>query len=189
MAYPGQMERARVVRLSKNLFPQIAEGQIYADWTGAALPPVSIIREYGAHLSTTLLGNPHSGHAPSRAAAAEMTVSREALLRFLNAPPDEYEVIFTSGATAAIRLLEHYRFNGGQLLLTADNHNSINGLRETARQAGAIVIYAAVRFSQRIKDLVSDFNHAGGRKWSLVPQDVRNRSAFQVFHDQEKLAA
>jgi len=131
--------------MESKLFPQIQPGQVYADWTGAALPPVSLIQEWSAHLSTTLLGNPHSGHAPSLRAAAEMNEVREAVLRYLHAPPDEYEVIFTSGATGSIRLLEHYEFGGGQLLLTADNHNSVHGLRETAKRAGALVTYAPIK--------------------------------------------
>lgn len=126
-------------------FPQVQPSQLYADWTGAALPPVSLIQAWSTHLGETLLGNPHSGHAPSMRAAAEMNEVREAILRFLNASSDEYEVIFTSGATGAIRLLEHYEFGGGQLLLTADNHNSVHGLRETAKRAGALVTYAPIK--------------------------------------------
>lgn len=126
-------------------FPQIQPGQVYADWTGAALPSVSLIQEWSDHLATTLLGNPHSGHAPSLRAAEEIEEARKAVLQFLNADPAEYEVIFTSGATGAIRLLEHYDFGGGQLLVLADNHNSVNGLRETAKRAGAITTYAPIK--------------------------------------------
>ncbi|HQF57180.1 MAG TPA: aminotransferase class V-fold PLP-dependent enzyme [Candidatus Magasanikbacteria bacterium] len=133
-------------QLLNGQFPYLQSGQVYADWTGAALPPVSLIDEWSDHLRNILLGNPHSGHEPSLRAAEEIEAAREAVLQFLNADPKEYEVIFTSGATEAIRLLEHYNFGvGGQLLLTADNHNSINGLRETAKRSGAIFTYAPIK--------------------------------------------
>ena len=67
--------------------------------------------------------------------------ARAAVLAFLNASPDEYDVVFTANASAALRLVgEAYPFDAGsRLLLTADNHNSVNGIREFARARGATV--------------------------------------------------
>ena len=58
-------------------------------------------------------------------------------------PPPEYRVIFTANATGALKLVgEAYPFDtGSRLLLTSDNHNSVNGLREFARAAGATTTY------------------------------------------------
>jgi selenocysteine lyase/cysteine desulfurase len=55
-----------------------------------------------------------------------------------------YSAIFTLNASAALKLVgESYPFTpGGRLLLTFDNHNSVNGLREFARAKGAAVDYA-----------------------------------------------
>src|SRR5581483_131932 len=51
-------------------------------------------------------------------------------------------------ATGAIKLAgEAYPFEpGGRLLLTADNHNSVNGIREFARARGVAVEYAPLVF-------------------------------------------
>ncbi|MFA6547413.1 MAG: aminotransferase class V-fold PLP-dependent enzyme [Candidatus Magasanikbacteria bacterium] len=125
-------------------FPQLNGGKVYADWTGAALPPISLIEGWSRYLQSTLLGNPHSHHKPSATAMQGITQARAAILQYFNANADEYEVIFTSGATAAIRILQHFLFEGGEYLLTADNHNSVNGLREDARRQGAIVRYAPI---------------------------------------------
>ena len=59
---------------------------------------------------------------------------------------DDYVVIFTANATAALRLIgEAYPFaSGSQFVLTADNHNSVNGIREFARRRGAEVSYAPI---------------------------------------------
>ncbi len=54
--------------------------------------------------------------------------------------------MFTANASAALKLVgEAYPWcPGGAFALTADNHNSVNGIRELARQAGACVEYVPV---------------------------------------------
>ena len=68
------------------------------------------------------------------------------MLRYFNAPPDEYVAIFTANATGAIKLVgEAYPFQAGdRYLLSFDNHNSINGVREFARARQADVTYVRV---------------------------------------------
>ncbi len=69
-------------------------------------------------------------------------------------PPDEYVVIFTPNATGALKLVgEAYPFSpGGTYLLTFDNHNSVNGIREFARARGARIRYVPLS----IPDLLID---------------------------------
>jgi molybdenum cofactor sulfurtransferase len=56
----------------------------------------------------------------------------------------DYTAVFTANATGALKHVgESYPFSPkGRLLLAADNHNSVNGIREFARQAGTRVSYA-----------------------------------------------
>jgi selenocysteine lyase/cysteine desulfurase len=56
---------------------------------------------------------------------------------------EDYAVIFTANASAAIKLVaESFSFGpNASLVLSADNHNSINGIREYAKRAGAPVHY------------------------------------------------
>jgi selenocysteine lyase/cysteine desulfurase len=70
--------------------------------------------------------------------------ARAAVLRFFNASPDEYFAIFTPNASGALKLAgESYPFGPGTpYLLAADNHNSVNGVREFARTKGARIVYA-----------------------------------------------
>ena len=126
-------------------FPRLCDGTVYADWAGAALPPKKLIESYCNNLGEELLGNPHSAHSPSMRAMDLIEQARSAVLGFFNADPSEYDVIFTSGATAAILLLQHFIFEAGELLLLQDNHNSVNGLREIARRQGAVVRYSPIR--------------------------------------------
>jgi selenocysteine lyase/cysteine desulfurase len=140
------------LELRASEFPQLRPGMVYADQTGSALPPKRLIEAHAKLLQTTILGNPHSSHTPSATATELIMEARSAVLEYFNASPDEYEVIFTSGATGAIRLLGHYMFQGGELLLLADNHNSNNGLRVTAMRNGAV----ATRYAPIQDDLTID---------------------------------
>ena len=69
--------------------------------------------------------------------------ARQAVLAWFNAVGD-YTAVFTQNATGALEarrgVLSVAR--GGSLLLTADNHNSVNGIREFACAGGASIAYA-----------------------------------------------
>jgi len=116
-------------------------GVAYLDYTGAALYPESLVRSDARRLVGTLVGNPHSEHDASRTASADLAAARAALLDFVHAPPDEYAVILTANTSGACRLVgESFPFGSAStFLLTADNHNSVNGIREYARTSGAQV--------------------------------------------------
>ncbi len=145
----------------------------YLDWTGAALPPASLIEQHCRYLSTKLLGNPHSAHHPSKAAMDDMDRTRAAVLTYFKADPSEYDVVFTSGATGAILLLQHFMFEGGELLLSADNHNSVTGLREVARRAGAKVRYLPITeglgLDKEVGEKMLGFPVSRGRKLFCFP--------------------
>jgi selenocysteine lyase/cysteine desulfurase len=114
-------------------------GLAYLDYTGAALYPESVVRADAERLTRRVLGNPHSEHGPSRDAASDLHDARAALLELLHASDDDYVAIITANATAAARLVaESFPFaERGALALTADNHNSVIGIREQARAKGA----------------------------------------------------
>jgi molybdenum cofactor sulfurtransferase len=122
-------------------------GDVYLDYTGAGLYAESHVREHAALLTSRVFGNPHSTN-PTSAAMTELTESaRRAVLAHFRADPDEYVAIFTPNASGALKLVaESYPFGpGGTYLLSYDNHNSVNGIREFARARGATVVYAPVR--------------------------------------------
>jgi molybdenum cofactor sulfurtransferase len=120
--------------------------QVYLDYTGGGLYAESQLREHLALLSGGVFGNPHSTNPTSLAATELDEHAREFVLDYFNASPDEYCVVFTQNASGALKLVgEAYPFApGGQYLLTFDNHNSVNGIREYASAAGATVTYTPV---------------------------------------------
>lgn len=119
------------------------EEHVYLDYTGASQYPESIVRRHLDLLVRDLLGNPHSLSPASARATDLVERTRAHVLRFFNASPEDYAVVFTANASHALRLVgESYPFEpGGRLLLTFDNHNSVNGLREFARARGAQTVY------------------------------------------------
>ncbi|MEU6064804.1 aminotransferase class V-fold PLP-dependent enzyme [Streptomyces sp. NPDC047082] len=121
-------------------------GHTYLDHTGAGLPPRSLVTGSAERITGGLFGNPHSESPASLSSGLLLAEAREAVLRYFNADPAEYAVIFTPNATGALRLVgEAYPFTrGGGLVMSLDNHNSVNGLREYARARGAATAYVPV---------------------------------------------
>lgn len=121
-------------------------GQVYLDYTGGGLYAESQLAEHFDLLKKSVFGNPHSHNPTSQAMTCLIDQARDYVLEYFNAPPGEYVVIFTPNASGALKLVgEAYPFApGGHYLLTFDNHNSVNGIREFARQKGAAFTYVPV---------------------------------------------
>jgi selenocysteine lyase/cysteine desulfurase len=126
-----------------------ANNHTYLDYTGACLYGVSQLREHAVWLSSGVFGNPHSASPASAAATSAVENARRDVLRWFNGSRD-YVAVFTQNASAAIKLVgESYPFgDGSRLLLTADNHNSVNGVRRFAEARGAAVEYAGLTFPE-----------------------------------------
>jgi selenocysteine lyase/cysteine desulfurase len=125
-------------------YPRLdAAGEAYLDFTGSALYSNRQIDAHSNRLKSSIFGNPHSENGPSRASTAAIDKARSSVLDFLDASPDEYAVVFTANTSAAIKLVgEAYPFAKQRgLVLSADNHNSMNGLRQFACARGAKVKY------------------------------------------------
>lgn len=120
--------------------------QVYLDYTGGGLFAECQLEEHMALLKSHIYGNPHS-HNPSSLASTEMDEhARRYVLEYFNASPDEYVVIFTPNASGALKLVgEAYPFDAeSRYVLTFDNHNAVNGMREFARAKSASITYIPV---------------------------------------------
>ncbi|NOX61193.1 MAG: aminotransferase class V-fold PLP-dependent enzyme [Chloroflexi bacterium] len=142
--YPEYAAAQHIDELRAQEFARVDDqGHIYLDYTGGSLYPERLLREHMALLSQAVLGNPHSQNPTSLAATSLVEQARADVLAFFNADPEEYDVVFTANASAALKLLgESYPFGPrAHFLLVADNHNSVHGIREFARSKGASVAY------------------------------------------------
>ena len=144
--YPAYKQTEVIDVLRRREYARLDEGEhIYLDYTGGGIYAESQIRKHHQLLRENVYGNPHSSNPSSLAATELVEGTREYILRFFNADPDEYLAIFTSNASAALKLVgESYPFPKGRYLLTFDNHNSVNGIREFAHARGAEVTYIPV---------------------------------------------
>jgi len=123
-----------------------AQQHVYLDYTGGSLYAASQVQDHAALLGQHVFGNPHSASLCSTTATRLVEQARRAVLSYFNAPREEYTAVFTLNASAALKLVgEAYPFGpDSRYLLTVDNHNSVNGIREFARAGGAAIEYAAL---------------------------------------------
>lgn len=134
----------------------------YLDYTGSALYGVSQLRAHQRLLESGVFGNPHSESAPARASTRLIERARDDVLRFLGVDTTTHVVCFTANTSAAIKLVaESYPFGPQRgLLLAADNHNSVNGIREYARRAGATTQVLPLTASLELDDAASRISAA-----------------------------
>ncbi len=143
-AYPGYRSTALLDRLRAIEYSYLeAGGHVYLDYAGAGLPAQAQLAAHAERMRGRCFGNPHSENPASAASTELVERARLAVLAHFNAPPEEYAAIFTPNATGACRLIgEAYPFGPRtRLVLTQDNHNSVNGIREFARSRGAVTQY------------------------------------------------
>ncbi|XP_011702725.1 PREDICTED: molybdenum cofactor sulfurase 3 [Wasmannia auropunctata] len=130
------------------------EGECYVDHAGATLYSDTQIRNVSADLHSSLYANPHSLGIGSSSTQDIIERTRYRILSHFNTNPDEYSVIFTSGATASLKIVaESFRFrtsenNGtakmsphsGSFVYMQDNHTSVLGMRDVVAARGADVV-------------------------------------------------
>ncbi len=144
-----------------------AQNHAYLDYAGSALYGESQLRAHHQLLSEGLFGNPHSDSATSRASTAIIDNARRRVLEFLDVDESSHDVCFTANTSAGIKLVaESYPFQQrSAFLLSADNHNSVNGIREYARRAGARVRYIPLDDEMRLRgaeELIESESRGGG---------------------------
>jgi len=144
--YPTYKQTEKIDDLRKKEYARLDDAEhVYLDYTGGGIYAESQIQKHHQLLSRNVYGNPHSENPTSLAATHLVEGAREYILKFFNADPEEYLAIFTSNASGALKLIgESYPFANGRYLLTFDNHNSVNGIREFAHVRGAEVTYIPV---------------------------------------------
>ena len=158
--YPAYRETSAIDDLRRTEFSRLDEqGHVYLDYTGGGLYGASQIRGHADFLLRSVLGNPHSINPTSALATERAESCRRRLLAFFNASCEEYVPVFTANATHALKLVgEGYPFCVGDVfLLTFDNHNSVNGIREFDRARGSATRYIPlVPPDMRVDDAVLD---------------------------------
>jgi molybdenum cofactor sulfurtransferase len=142
--YPEYLKTRSLNALRATEYRRLDEqGQVYLDYTGGSLYGQSQLEQHLALLRSGVFGNPHSTNPTSMATTSYVERTRHAVLSYFGTDASEYILVFTQNASGALKLVgESFPFApGGRLLLTFDNHNSVNGIREFARKKGACFEY------------------------------------------------
>lgn len=118
----------------------------YFDFTGGNLHAQSQIDEHHALLKKEVFGNPHSSNPTSQKATKLVEEARAKVVDFFNA--QDYHCVFTQNATGALKIIgECYPFEeDSAFVLLADNHNSVNGIREYCNGKNGITKYVPVQY-------------------------------------------
>lgn len=118
----------------------------YLDYTGGNLYAKSQLMEHQDLLINNILGNPHSTNPSSQLATKLVEEARQKVIEFFNA--EDYHCIFTQNASNALKIVgESYPFTqNSHFLLLADNHNSVNGIRQFCLAKGGKVTYAPIYY-------------------------------------------
>ncbi|XP_076294730.1 molybdenum cofactor sulfurase isoform X1 [Lasioglossum baleicum] len=136
-------------KILENNFSRTKE-ECYLDHAGATLYSDSQIKNIAADLHNTLYANPHSVGTASSMTQDVIERTRYLVLNHFHTSPDDYTVIFTSSATASLKIVaDTFLFakeaangalpQGGQFVYTQDNHTSVLGMREVVANRGAKV--------------------------------------------------
>ena len=107
----------------------------YLDHAGTTLCSKSLMDAFSRDMMSNLFGNPHSASSSSQLSSRRIDDVRLKVLKFLNASPDHFEVVFVANATAGIKLVaDSFRdFPGGFWYgYHRDAHTSLVGMREVA---------------------------------------------------------
>ena len=143
--YPEFAETHALDRLRSTEYHRLDDhGQVYLDYTGGSLYCDSQLEQHLALLRSGVFGNPHSTNPTSTAMTEYVERARQSVLDYFGTSAADYILAFTQNASGGLKLIgESFPFaSGSRLLLTFDNHNSVNGIREFARAKGASVAYA-----------------------------------------------
>jgi len=158
-AAPAPREGSAFRELRAREFARLDEaGHVYVDYTGGSLHAASQVRRHAELLASGVFGNPHSLNPASARSTELVERTRARVLEFFRADPAEYTAIFTANASHALKLVgESYPFReGDRFVLTYDNHNSVNGIREYDRLCGAQTAYVPLGPELRVEEEALD---------------------------------
>ncbi|CAL5041460.1 unnamed protein product [Urochloa decumbens] len=156
------------------------EGMVYLDHAGATLYSEAQMADVTKDLMSNVYGNPHSQSDSSMATSDLLTSARHQVLKYFNASPRDYKCVFTSGATAALKLVgECFPWSTDSCYMyTIENHNSVLGIREYALSKGATA--SAVDVEEVVDP---SKNHGSGSLFKVSKHSNQRRGDDVLLHN------
>ena len=116
----------------------IKPGVTYLDHGGTTLSSKSLMDTFCAQMKASILSNPHSDASKPSFSAMMVEETRQKVLRFFNADPEHFDVVFTANATGAVKLIMECfagHEQGFDYLYHYNAHTSLVGVREQAKNS------------------------------------------------------
>ncbi|KAF0541040.1 PLP-dependent transferase [Gigaspora margarita] len=151
----------------------------YLDHTGATIYPKSAVDSFADDLRNHCFGNPHSKNSSSQLSTERVNRVRARVLNYFNADPNDYQVIFTQNATAAIKMVGEvfpWTYGKSSFRYMRENHNSIVGLRRFAEENNSPDVKVVTE-----KDLESMFNAYSEHRNVNLPPETNNSTVYGLF--------
>uniref|UniRef100_A0A8C0ARJ8 Molybdenum cofactor sulfurase n=1 Tax=Buteo japonicus TaxID=224669 RepID=A0A8C0ARJ8_9AVES len=112
-------------------------GITYLDHAGSALFPESLLKAFTDDLRNNVYGNPHSQNISSKLTYDTIEHVRYRILQHFHTTAEDYTIIFTSGCTAALKLVaeafpwipEGTKQPSSRFCYLTDSHTSVVGMR------------------------------------------------------------
>ncbi|KAJ4297191.1 hypothetical protein N0V88_004109 [Collariella sp. IMI 366227] len=128
---------ARVEGFRDDEFPMLKDS-VYLDHAGTTPYSKSLMDQFVNDMTSNLFGNPHSASPSSQLSTTRIEDIRLRVLRFFNADPAEFDLVFVANATAGIKLVaDAFRAapGGFDYAYHQASHTSLVGVREEARNS------------------------------------------------------
>ncbi|KAI0207670.1 Molybdenum cofactor sulfurase [Lamellibrachia satsuma] len=143
-SYDYEIENAKVTDFKR------LKGITYLDHAGTTLYSQRHLDAFYNDLSGNVYGNPHSDSESSRLSGDIVDRTRYRILQHFGVSAEDYHVVFTGGATAALQMVaQNFCFNnqrhnnektdsdvGGGFFYLLDNHTSVLGMRAVVSSRG-----------------------------------------------------
>ncbi|KAH4892944.1 hypothetical protein HBI80_255500 [Parastagonospora nodorum] len=123
---------AHIRLLRQHEYPMLG-GITYLDRGGTTLASKTLLKAFCEEIITILLANPHFDASEPSPSSSIVTETRLEVLKFFDADPDHFDVVFTANATPAIKLvMECFSdLSGGfDHVYHRNCHTSLVGVRE-----------------------------------------------------------
>ncbi|KAL2256085.1 hypothetical protein VTK26DRAFT_2205 [Humicola hyalothermophila] len=134
---PNSGYNRRVEEFRADEYPMLNES-VYLDHAGTTLYAKSLMDRFAKDMTSNLYGNPHSASASSQLSTTRIEDIRLRVLRFFNADPADFDLVFVANATAGIKLVtDALRAppGGFDYVYHQASHTSLVGVREEARNS------------------------------------------------------
>lgn len=135
-------------QVRKDEFSRLSGSTTYLDHAAYTLYSENQLEAIFRTFQSSVFGNPHSRHDSSHNSTEIIESVRNFILTYFKTSEKEYALVFTSGATEAIKIVANCFLWGGSsreskargvYAYTQENHSSILGVRELADKKGVSV--------------------------------------------------